>query len=340
MTEIPLAWLVTVLAAIAIALVWRAVRMPVAARVFIGAGFGALGVVGLLLGLRLVHGTAWAPVLQPLVAIVPAPAFYLGLRALTEEGAHDWPRTALRHGVPLGLVLGAIVASGFWLADLLLPAVTFAYSALLLRLALLPGEAFVQVAPQDVRAVRAAILLALAFFVATLVADIAILLALVRTGPSSLPGMVGGAAAVMTGLVFVAALVGVPLILARRDGAARDAGTPAGASAEDRALLRRFDEMLVETGLHADSALTVARAARRLGVPARALSSAVNRAGATNFSRHVNAYRVAHADRLLRETDLPVTEIMLEVGFVSKSAFNTEFRRITGTTPSARRSHG
>ena len=112
------------------------------------------------------------------------------------------------------------------------------------------------------------------------------------------------------------------------------------ATEEDRALLAQCDHMLTETALYSDSGLTLARAARRLGVPARSLSRAVNRVEGQNFSRHINTFRISRAQTLLRETQLPVTDIMLEAGFLTKSTFNTEFRRITGLSPSAFRASG
>lgn len=57
----------------------------------------------------------------------------------------------------------------------------------------------------------------------------------------------------------------------------------------------------------------------------------------TNFYAFVNAHRVEEAQRLLRETDLPVLDVGMEAGFNTKSTFNTSFKRITGQTPSAYR---
>lgn len=51
----------------------------------------------------------------------------------------------------------------------------------------------------------------------------------------------------------------------------------------------------------------------------------------------VNDFRIAEAMRLLAETDRPVTTIQFEAGFLTKSNFNREFRRVTGTSPSAYR---
>ena len=76
------------------------------------------------------------------------------------------------------------------------------------------------------------------------------------------------------------------------------------------------------------------------GVPARRLSAAVNRVHARNVSHDINGFRIAEACRLLTETDQPVLRIMVDVGFLTKSNFNREFRRITNMSPSAWRAKG
>ena len=51
--------------------------------------------------------------------------------------------------------------------------------------------------------------------------------------------------------------------------------------------------------------------------------------------------RIAHAKALLRETDKPVTEICLDVGFRSLGSFSARFTEVVGMPPTAyRREHG
>jgi len=51
------------------------------------------------------------------------------------------------------------------------------------------------------------------------------------------------------------------------------------------------------------------------------------------LSQWINGFRIERARELLISTPLPVTEIMLESGFITKSNFNREFQRITGVSP-------
>ena len=99
----------------------------------------------------------------------------------------------------------------------------------------------------------------------------------------------------------------------------------------------RLDALMTAAEPHRDPDLTLARLARRLGVPAKQLSTAVNRGTGENVSRYVNAARVRAAQDALRAGE-GVTEAMLAAGFATKSNFNREFRRVAGSTPSEWRS--
>ena len=53
--------------------------------------------------------------------------------------------------------------------------------------------------------------------------------------------------------------------------------------------------------------------------------------------RYLQRRRLERAMALLRETDRPVTEICLDVGFTSLGTFSRTFRRVLGMSPSAYR---
>lgn len=53
----------------------------------------------------------------------------------------------------------------------------------------------------------------------------------------------------------------------------------------------------------------------------------------TNFFQFVNEYRVAEAKKLLVASDATVTAIAFEVGYNSRSTFNSAFKKETGLTP-------
>nr|WP_321524529.1 AraC family transcriptional regulator [uncultured Cohaesibacter sp.] len=99
-------------------------------------------------------------------------------------------------------------------------------------------------------------------------------------------------------------------------------------------------EALLQQGLYKDHDLTLARLARRAHIPARTISRAVNQVHGFSITDLVNRYRVEEARRLLKGSDLPVTEIMLDAGFQTKSNFNRVFKELEGLTPTAFRQSG
>jgi AraC-like DNA-binding protein len=111
-------------------------------------------------------------------------------------------------------------------------------------------------------------------------------------------------------------------------------------SADDFAIADTIDTIMREKHLYRDPDLTLERLARRVGIPGRQISGAVNRIHGRNVSQFVNEYRVNAVRRQLITTRDPVTTIMLESGFGTKSNFNREFLRVTGMTPSEYRRNG
>lgn len=115
----------------------------------------------------------------------------------------------------------------------------------------------------------------------------------------------------------------------RHDNAAT---ATASASEEDTQIIARLDALVEEGGLYLDPDLTLTRLARRLGLPVKTLSSAINRVTGENVSRYINARRIKAACDALASGQ-SVTEAMLSAGFNTKSDFNREFLRVTGKTP-------
>lgn len=101
----------------------------------------------------------------------------------------------------------------------------------------------------------------------------------------------------------------------------------------DSDILDRLEGLFKKEGLHRDEDLSLRRLARRLGLPDRQVSNAINRTRGMSVSRYVNDFRIQDACELLTKTDKSVLEVSLTVGFATKSNFNREFSRVTGRTP-------
>lgn len=82
--------------------------------------------------------------------------------------------------------------------------------------------------------------------------------------------------------------------------------------------------------------LTIRNLAEEMQMPMRDLSVLINQKLNQHFFDFINAYRIEKAKKILSDTTktkVTVLEILYEVGFNSKSSFNTAFKKYTGKTP-------
>ena len=71
-------------------------------------------------------------------------------------------------------------------------------------------------------------------------------------------------------------------------------------------------------------------------MPVKDLSALINLYMDKHFFDFVNEYRIKKAIQILKDCtqkELTVLEILYQVGFNSKSSFNTSFKKYTGKTP-------
>ncbi|MFC2135106.1 helix-turn-helix domain-containing protein [Bacteroidota bacterium] len=77
--------------------------------------------------------------------------------------------------------------------------------------------------------------------------------------------------------------------------------------------------------------------AQKLSISPRYLSYVINKSYHQNFYDYINKYRIEESKRLLSHPEnnsKTVLEILYDVGFNSKSVFNSAFKRYVGMTPS------
>jgi AraC-like DNA-binding protein len=81
--------------------------------------------------------------------------------------------------------------------------------------------------------------------------------------------------------------------------------------------------------------LTLKDLGEQLQIPARYLSQVINERTHQNFYDYVSQHRIEEAKRIFSDpsNDKTVLEVLYEVGFNSKSSFNTAFKKFTGSTP-------
>lgn len=281
---------------------------------------------GMGVGLRFGYGLdALAPVL-PITAAAMAPLAYLAFRGL----AATPPVRPWLHVLP---PLAVAFAVQFWrdVVDPLLLVIFLGYGATLYRLTLMEEDAVAEAALQRrVPALRAARLTAgLMIFFA--LSDAALAAFTMAYGAAYVPEAVS----VMNlgAMVIVLAYYFAPEWSVFAAGNKVPERNPP-ASPADALAIERVAAALEADGLFKDENLSLAKLARRAGMAPRDVSGAINRATDLNVSQYVNNRRIEEAQRLLKDTDRLLLDVMMESGFFTKSNFNREFRRVTGKSPS------
>ena len=93
---------------------------------------------------------------------------------------------------------------------------------------------------------------------------------------------------------------------------------------------------MIEEKPFLNPSLTIQDVSNDLGIPTRELSLLINRKLGQHFFDFINMYRIENAMLILKDaskTKVTILEILYEVGFNSKSSFNTAFKKHTGITP-------
>ncbi|MDC7226899.1 MAG: helix-turn-helix domain-containing protein [Spirochaetales bacterium] len=96
-----------------------------------------------------------------------------------------------------------------------------------------------------------------------------------------------------------------------------------------------LDALLKQEKIYIDRTVTLSNLSSRLNISSAQLSEFLNSQYGTNFNNFINSYRIEEVKRILNNSpDTNVLETAFNCGFNSKSAFNTNFRKFTGLTPS------
>ncbi len=102
-------------------------------------------------------------------------------------------------------------------------------------------------------------------------------------------------------------------------------------------LVGRITEMVEDSHIYRQPGLTLQQFGDQLGISTHHLSQLLNERMETTFFDLINSSRVDDAKRLLSDPNydhLTLVAVAFEVGFNSKSAFNSAFKRYTHVTPS------
>ena len=107
-------------------------------------------------------------------------------------------------------------------------------------------------------------------------------------------------------------------------------------SPEDSQKFENLLRVMQTEKLFLNTDLSLFSLANKLSVSAHNLSFIINEFSGENFNQFINRYRVEEAQKMIlnsKNNHLSILGIGFEVGFNSKSAFNTTFKKVTSRTP-------
>ena len=100
--------------------------------------------------------------------------------------------------------------------------------------------------------------------------------------------------------------------------------------------LKKLTSYMKTNKPYLNPSINIAELSKNLSIHPRYISQVINQLLQKNFYDFVNSYRIEEAKRYLAnngDQKMTILEILYEVGFNSKSAFNTAFKKHVGMTP-------
>lgn len=288
------------------------------------------GLQSVVLGLRWGYDIEPMRYVLPVLASCVPPLVYESFCALMHRTPHGGNRSR-SIGLALPLIMIGIVIFAPMLIDFTLICIFLVYALALVLLGRTGPDGFDEARFESAGAAHRALYVAAASLCLSAGFDFIIWSGFAWAAGERMKFIVGNTN--LLSLVLIGITAHIASDAKAEAGPVAEAEFDQALSEQDRELLQRVEKLLVGSKLYCDENLTLTRLARRLSVPARQISGAVNRLTNRNVSQFINDFRIGEACRLLRETDQPVTMVMFESGFQTKSNFNREFRRVTGLSP-------
>lgn len=103
------------------------------------------------------------------------------------------------------------------------------------------------------------------------------------------------------------------------------------------AQIDQLNNYMLDKEPYLNPSISIQELSDKIAIPARELSVLINHKIGLHFFDYINSFRIKKATDLLQDPErkkYTVLEILYEVGFNSKSSFNTAFKKHIGITPS------
>ena len=337
LVNFPLPMMTALLCGVVAVLVWRLELGVIRANILFSALFSLCAVEAVLVGLRFGYGVEELTPLQRTLPLFLGPLLYLGFAAMT-VGKRDFLKIVMSH---LGAAVTVIAL--FWLLgedlrhlDWIISASYLFYVIALYQLWRKAPDALTRARVGVTRSLSNWMLRAIGLLVFVLLLDTAIALDFAFNRGINAPTLISYGTVPLI-VILLVILITIPRMLARSQTVAHS--TPASGP-EDTEIEARLRALMKQDLLFLDPDITVQRLAKRLHLPARDLSAAVNRTQGMNVSQYVNEFRLAHAAELLMHNDESVHKIAAQSGFMTRSNFYREFQRVYGQSPTEYRNSG
>lgn len=336
-TTVPLPFAASLLAGIVAVRVMLVTRKAGWPNGLISVFFALLGVQAILTGFRFEYALGFVVMIQPVLAMLICPVAYLAFRSLRGPNANQISKSNIFHLLPasttavvqwLDINIPVPIDSVIWASFMI-------YGALFLREIKEGPDTFERFGTDDIQALVTARIATLCLIIIIMIFDIMIFLNF-KYWDAKFTQEVVIMGSILLITISVAMLI-VPSefpipVMKSRDSQSLTTGHIV-ASEEEQGTFKQLEDLMLKNKPYLDPNINITRIARRLNIPARAVSNSVNRVQNQNFSQFVNQFRVKEACSLLDSTDMPVTEIMFAAGFQTKSTFNREFLSVTGQSP-------
>lgn len=275
----------------------------------------------ILIGVRFGYGYERLHELQPVTASMLPPLAYLAFKR------PPIAKGLLLHAIPLAVIL--LVIFGLWnFMDTFLALNNLFYAMALMILGLGGSDALGWVKIGNSNLVLALLWLVCAVLIISGMTDVLIAYDFWINEGANTGDIVGWTT--LIGIISIAVITTVAFFRTKHfTKIAKNTS-----STTDKKVFGDLENILLKDKLFLDPDINLNRISRRLTLPVRDVSQAVNRTTGESLSQYINGKRIDEACRLLRDSKMQITQIIYASGFNTKSNFNREFARVTDMTPS------
>ncbi|MCQ2211536.1 MAG: AraC family transcriptional regulator [Paludibacteraceae bacterium] len=96
-----------------------------------------------------------------------------------------------------------------------------------------------------------------------------------------------------------------------------------------------WKENIIQQNWYKENGITLNQIAQLLGTNRTELSYAINQFERKNFNTYINSLRIEEAKKLMKESNIPISEICIQLGYSDPANFSRRFKEQEGISPLA-----